>query len=115
MLKDRVVIAIYMAEMLLVNNKKPKEEISPTTNVMDDFKLLLGSRTDLVDEFESFTPEKQKDQADVEIKVKIINSLDVNLMLVFLWLACLTSDLPVLEKDILKCTQNDSFGYLSEY
>lgn len=48
-------------------------------------------------------------------KTKVFNSLDVNLMLVFLWLGCLTLDLPVIEKDVLSGAQKDTFGYLSEY
>ena len=54
MLKDRVVMVIYMAEMLLLKDKKSKDGKLPTSNVLDDFKLLLGSRTELVDELESF-------------------------------------------------------------
>lgn len=48
-------------------------------------------------------------------KLKVMNSLEVNLMLAFLWLACLTSDLPVIEKDILHAAQHNTFGYLNEY
>ena len=44
-----------------------------------------------------------------------MNSLEVNLMLAFLWLGCLTSDLPCIEKDILEAAQSNKFGYLNEY
>ena len=85
-------MAIYMAEML---QGKKTEDAEASIGA---FTELLGTRPTLIEEFNSYC--KQLDK--VKTKVKVMNSLEVNLMLVFLWLGCLSSDLPVLEKDILR-------------
>ena len=82
-------------------------------SAIEAFQDLLGSRSSLSEEFKKYS--SVKDSKEGAIKVKIMNSLEVNLMLVFLWLGCLTSELPVLEKDILKAAQTNHFGYLNEY
>lgn len=94
--------------------------------IVDFREDVLGTRDKLADELDTFTggldalckrSSSSHKGADVPIstKMKVFNSLDVNLMLVFLWLGCLTLDLPVIEKDILLGAQKDTFGYLSEF
>lgn len=71
-----------------------------------------------MEEFEGYCGEQLLLKASKNSQVpkyRVMNSLEVNLMLVFLWLGCLTSDLPILEKDILRRAQDNSYGYLSEH
>ena len=65
----------------------------------------------MVEELDTYIGE----QTDKPVKLKVLNTLEVNLMLAFIWLGCLTSDLPVLETDVLMNAQSDKYGYLSEY
>lgn len=111
-LKDRVVMAIYIAEML---QKEP--ELVSEEDTLGAFQEILGTRKTLQDEFKQyFNDFSQKHKSgNKKLKVKIMNSLEVNLMLAFLWLGCLTSDLPVIERDILEGAQRNKFGYLNEY
>jgi len=55
--------------------------------MVEAFQELLGTRTYLVEEFDKYVVQKTTEKA---VKYKVMNSLDVNLMLVFLWLGCLT-------------------------
>ena len=103
-------MAIYIAEMLH-NNKKKTED---NKEILIAFQELLGSRSALSDEFKTYSNFDSQPENGPP-KVKIMNSLEVNLMLAFLWLGCLTSELPVLEKDILEAAQRNTFGYLNEY
>ena len=111
--KDRVILAIYMKEAL---NHRPKEDLqndltSQDRSIVENFKELLGTRIKLVEELDTYIGE----QTDKPVKLKVLNTLEVNLMLAFIWLGCLTSDLPVLETDVLMNAQSDKYGYLSEY
>ena len=111
--KDRVVLALYLAELT-----RGQSNTSDPQSVIDTFTELLGSRSKLVSEFQSYCVEQLKSSSASAAKApkyRVMSSLEVNLMLVFLWLGCLTSDLPLLEKDILEQAQDNSFGYLSEH
>lgn len=84
-------------------------------NAIMDFKEHLGTREKLVEELENFAPNHGQPEQKNLVIFKLLNQLDVNLMLAFLWLGCLTSELPVLEKDILGGAQADNYGYVSAY
>ena len=87
-LKDRVILAIFIAA-------KVKQE----EDVLDKFRAELGSRDTLVKEFDMYTAVAEKPE---EKKANQIHTtLEVNLMLVFLFIAGLLCKVPLLEKDVL--------------
>lgn len=45
----------------------------------------------------------------------IWTSLELNLMLAFLYLAAIACNLPVLERDVLVGAKQNKFGYFSSY
>ena len=80
-------------------------------NLLETFKKELGSREALVNELNKYAG----GEADSKKSSQIQTTLEVNLMLAFLFLAGLLCKLPLLEKDILVGAQKNLFGYLTEY
>jgi hypothetical protein len=70
---------------------------------------IIDDRTHLRDEMDKYCDEEKP-------KIKAIStSLEINLMIAFLYLAATACSLPVLERDILEGAQNNRFGYLNGY
>lgn len=83
-LKDRVLMAIFI-----------RHKVGPVADMIETFNRTLDDRPGLIQELASYFAETHK-------KSKAVwTSLELNLMLGFLYLAAVACNLPVLERDIL--------------
>lgn len=114
-LKDRVIVAIFMYRKLvpgLLQRSGLQEVFGDNVEkaMVEQFREEVSERPRLFSEFNLMVKEVPADN-----QRKIYSSLELNLMLTFLYLAALNQGLPVLEKDLLVGAQTDSFGYLTAY
>ena len=105
-MKDRVILAIYIAAKV---GKRELEEL----DLIQAFRGELEGNEKLESEFQTYAC--LDDRSEKKEAVKIHTSLELNLMLAFLYLSGLLCKLPVLESDILYGAQTNRFGYLTEY
>ena len=93
-LKDRVIMAIYIAA-----------KVQGEEDLLAEFKRALGSRETLVSELDKYSAVAEK--AEEKAPNQIHTTLEVNLMLAFLFTAGLLCKVPLLEKDVLVGAQRN--------
>ena len=83
------------------------------TDLIKAFRKELDSDEKLQIEFDKYAT--FSDKSENQQSPKIHTSLELNLMLGFLYIAGLLCKLPILEHDILYGAQANKYGYLTEY
>ena len=83
------------------------------TDLIRAFRQELNFDEKLLAEFDKYAA--FSDKLENQASPKIHTSLELNLMLAFLYLAGLLCKLPMLEHDILCGAQTNKYGYLTEY